>query len=397
MAELNRLWIIGILITGTAGALAQSAPAMQNPGPPATSSLGWKAQQLEQQGRNAEAEQLWRSVLQSQPRNPEALAHIGLDEARQEHYPEAITYYRKALVISPALPDLRLNLGLAYFKSGQFRDAAVEFASELRKHPGDQRLTILIGMSHYGAGEYREAVPYLKQAAASDKQNLPLRLALAHSCMWTKQPQCVLGVYKEILALSADSAEADMLAGEALDETGDNAGALQQFQAAEKADPKEPDVHFGVGYLLWTQKKYDDAAKEFEAEIANDPQHGQSRAFLGDSYLHLNDYGHAQTQLEQAAAIDPRFELVHLDLGTVYANAARNQDALREFQKAIALDPKDSNPHWRLAKLYQSMGRRDEARAEFALVKNMNTEADQSLFNRISSAHKPPEQQQPQQ
>ena len=41
-----------------------------------------------------------------------------------------------------------------------------------------------------------------------------------------------------------------MLAGEALDEMKDKAGATQQFRAAVKADPKEPNVHFGLGYLL---------------------------------------------------------------------------------------------------------------------------------------------------
>jgi len=371
----KRLSWIGLLLAGTA--LAQSGAAFQ-------------ALQLEQQGRSAEAEQIWQVVLQTQPRDAQALAHIGLDEARQQHYTDAVSYYRKALAIDTAIPDLRLNLGLALFKAERFKEAAAEFATELRRHPGDQRLTILTGMAQYGAGDYRNAIPYLKTATARDQQNLPLRLALAHSCMWTKQPQCVMSVYKEILALNADSAEADMLAGEALDEMGDDAGALEQFRAAEKANPKEPDVHFGIGYLLWTHKQYDEAVKEFQAEIANDPAHGQSRAFLGDSYLHLNDDAHARTELEHAAKIDPAFELTHLDLGIVYANAHRDDDAIREFQKAIALDPKDSNPHWRLAKLYQSMGRREEARAEFALVNTMKREADQSLFNRISGGRKTP-------
>ena len=109
------------------------------------------------------------------------------------------------------------------------------------------------------------AVPYLQQAAERDTQNLPLRLALAHSCLWSKQSPCVLKAYREILALNAESAEADMLAGEALDEMKDTAGAIEQFRAAVKANPKEPDAHFGLGYLLWTQKAYAEASSEFEA------------------------------------------------------------------------------------------------------------------------------------
>ena len=40
------------------------------------------AMQLEQQGKNAEAEQAWRSIAKANPRNAEAFAHIGLLEAR---------------------------------------------------------------------------------------------------------------------------------------------------------------------------------------------------------------------------------------------------------------------------------------------------------------------------
>ena len=113
-------------------------------------------------------------------------------------------------------------------------------------------------------GEYAAAIPYLKQAAAADPDNLPFRLSLAQSCLRTKQYQCVLDVYREILTLNAESAEADMLAGEAYDELKNDAEALAEFQAAVKAGPKTPDVHFGYGYLLWRMLKFDEAEKAFQ-------------------------------------------------------------------------------------------------------------------------------------
>ena len=157
---------------------------------------------LEQQGKNSEAETAWRLYMKAHPSNPEPYAHLGLLEARQEHYKEAVPLYRKALAMNPAIPGLRLNLGLALFKGGELKQAIVEFKPLLKSQPPSspeaQRLTILVGMAHYGLGEYAAAAPYLKQAAATDPQNLPLRLALAHSCIWSKQYQCVLDTYHEI-------------------------------------------------------------------------------------------------------------------------------------------------------------------------------------------------------
>ena len=261
---------------------------------------------LEQQGRNAEAEQVWKSIAEANPGNPEAFAHLGLLEARQENYAAAIENYRKALKLAPSMHGLEMNLGLAYFKANQFPDAIKVFSAELRKQPPNspaaQRLTILLGMAHYGMGDYFVAIPYLQRAAKDDPQSLPLRLTLAHSCLWSKQYDCVMEVYKEILALNAESAEADMLAGEALDEKGDDAGAIEQFRAAAKANPKEPNAHFGLGYLLWKQHHFDEAAKEFQAELDNDPADQRTRAYLGDSLVELNQYEQAQPELETAAA-----------------------------------------------------------------------------------------------
>ena len=174
---------------------------------------------LEQQARFPEAELAWAKVTKLEPRNARAYAHLGLIEAHLEHYPEAIAHYRKAQTLDAAIPQLNFNLGLALFKSGNFRDAAATFDSELHKHstPQDaQRLAILTGMADYGAREYAAAIPYLKQATAADQRNLPLRLALAHCYIWTKQWDDAMRVYKEILTINSDSAEADMIAGEAL-------------------------------------------------------------------------------------------------------------------------------------------------------------------------------------
>jgi tetratricopeptide (TPR) repeat protein len=349
---------------------------------------------LEQQGKNPEAEAAWRAYLKDHPTDPEPYAQLGLLEARQEHYKEAAPLYRKALAMNPRVPGLRLNLGLALFKLGDFKGAIPEFTQAFKEadpaSPQAQRLTILIGMSHYGLADYAEAVPFLKKAAAADPQNLPLRLALAHSCLWSKQLPCVMDVYHEILTLNSESAEADMLAGEALDEMKDNEGSTKMFRAAVAANPKEPSVHFGLGYLLWTQKIYPEAAREFNAELANDPQHVQSLVYLGDTEIQLNQPADARPILEKALQLDPAQPLAHLDLGILLSDAGDNEGALRELTLAEKLNPNDVNVHWRLGRLYRTMGKKDEARAEFDKASTLNKAADEDLYKKISNGRARP-------
>jgi tetratricopeptide (TPR) repeat protein len=370
-----------LLLTATFGA-SQTVPRQQEKRAAAIA--------LEQQGRIAEAETEWRDVLSMRPSDAEACAHLGVLEAHQEHYKEAIVFYRKALAINPAMPGVRLNLGLSLFKSGEMKEAIQIFAqllkSERRGSQEEKRLSTLIGMAHFGLGEYAVAVPYLKEAARSDPTNLGFRMALAQSCLSSKQYQCVLDVYREIVDLNAESAEADMLAGEAQDEMLNTEGAIEQFRAAVKADPKVPNAHFGLGYLLWKQSKYDEAAPEFQAELANIPDSAQALTFLADCYIQFGKPADALPLAEKAIQLDPNIAKAHLELGIIYAGSERKEDALREFQTAVKLAPAVADAHWRLARLYQAMGRREDAKLEFDKTSSLHKADNDSIFTKLKAA-----------
>jgi tetratricopeptide (TPR) repeat protein len=187
-----------------------------------------------------------------------------------------------------------------------------------------------------------------------------------------------------------------MLAGEALDEMNDTSGAIEMFRKAVKSKPNEPNVHFGLGYLLWTQKQYPEAIKEFQAELANDPNHAQSLLYIADANIQLNQYADAAPLLEKAIKLDPSVGLAHLDLGILAANDGRNDDALREFLVAEKLIPNDVNVHWRLGRLYRTMGRKEEAKAELDKASTITRSANQELYKKISGGQaKPPGTSQP--
>jgi tetratricopeptide (TPR) repeat protein len=395
MLGMNRILQMGAglaLVLATPFSLGQTTAASDH--------LRQTALALELQAKNPEAETEWLQYLKTHPASAEAYAHLGLLNARQEHYKEAVPLYRKALALNPRFPSLRLNLGLALFKGGDLSGAIAQFKPLLSSASGNsasgdstqaQRLNILLGMAHYGLREYPAAALYLKAAAAKDPQNLELRLSLAHSCLWSKQYQCVLDTYHEILMLNAESAEADMLAGEALDELKDHRAAIQQFRAAVKANPNEPEVHFGLGYLLWTQRQYDEAVIEFQAELANAPDHAQALVYLGDAQIQLNHPELAPPLLEKAIRIDPGLELAHLDLGVLYADAGRQNDALREMKEAARVAPDDVNVHWRLGRLYRSMGKMGQAKAELDKASSITKAVDSALIERMKpGSQKPP-------
>ena len=386
-----QLKLAGAVLLGTSSLLGQSAARTDN--------LRQSAIAFEQQGKIAESREAWRAYLKTHPSDAEPYAHLGLLEARQERYQEAIPLYRKALALNPRLEGLRLNLGLALFKAGDLKGAIPQFSILLKAAPPNSpesvRCKILLGMAHYGLGQYAEAAPYLRSAADVDARNLPIRMALAHSLLWSKQYGKVLEVYKEILALDPESAEADMLAGEALDEMNDTPSAIEMFRKAVKAKPNQPNAHFGLGYLLWTQKQYAEAISEFNAELALDPNHAQSMLYLADSHVQMNQYADAAPLLAKAVKLEPSLGLAHLDLGIIAANEGRNEEALREFLVAEKLTPEDVNVHWRLGRLYRTMGKRAEAKAELDKASSITRTANQELYKKIGGSQAAPPKTEP--
>jgi tetratricopeptide (TPR) repeat protein len=346
--------------------------------------------QLDQHENGTESENALIVSSKAHPTDPVPLARLGLLEAHQGHLPQAIVFYRKAMALKPNMPGLRLNLGLALFKDGQYKEAIQIFTSLLKSQPSSspekQRLNVLVGMSHYGLAEYAAAVPYLKQAADHDPQNLPLLLTLAHSCLLSRQYPCVLDAYHRMIAQNAESAEADMLVGEALDEMKDTNGATREFRAAVQANPKEPNAHFGLGYLLWTQLQFQEASQEFQAELENTPDYSKAMLYLADSDMKLNKNEEARPLLEKVVVMEPTNSMGLLDLGIVYAESNRKEDALREFKAAAALTPDDVNVHMWLGRLYRSTGNASEAKIEFDKAKSLNRSTHDALITVMSEA-----------
>jgi tetratricopeptide (TPR) repeat protein len=344
------------------------------------------AMALEQQGKLPEAAKTWRLVVQKNPRDAAAFASLGVVLSKQGKYDEAAPAYRKALALRANLPGIQLNLGLAEFKQGHFQPAISALTAALAADPNSVQARTLLGLSCYGAKRFAEAAKHLEAAVKSDPANTELHQLLAQSCLWAKNYSCALEEFRQVQQRDPDSAAAHMLSGEALDGLGRAPEAIAEFQAAAKANPREPNVHFGLGYLYWKRHKYDDAKTAFEEELSVDPAHAQALAYLGDITMKENDPEKALPLLNKAVQLKSDLRIAYLDAGAILTGQKRYPEALAALQHAEKLDPTEPDAHYRLGRLYWEMGNAAASQREFAKVRELHKKADEDVNRKIADS-----------
>src|SRR5580700_10023180 len=95
-----------------------------------------RALELHQGGRLAEAEKLYRSVLQADPSQPKAWQFLGVLCGQQGRHDLACEYLGRAVALDPGDAVCHCNLGHAYRSQGRLTEAASSYRQATRMQPG---------------------------------------------------------------------------------------------------------------------------------------------------------------------------------------------------------------------------------------------------------------------
>lgn len=330
-----------------------------------------RARQLQQAGRWADAESAYRAYLKAYPATAEALANLGAVLVRRERYPEAIRQYKQALTMAPSLAPLRLNLGLAFLKSGDRAAALDQFTALVRQEPANRQARQLRAMTLSELERYAEAA---QEYAALMPGDVSVRLGLASAYTNLGRPadaQQVLGPLLE----RRDSAEVELLRGQALFAENRFEEAREAFQLASRLNPKLGDVHLHIGASYWKQQRTAEAIEEWRRELAAHPAEFQPNYTLGAA-LALAGSAEAEPLLRKAAGLKPHNAQALYQLAKLVWQRSKSAEAVSLLERSVQSQPNYREAHYLLASVYQSLGRKAEAAREFALVRKIS---DQEL------------------
>ena len=300
------------------------------------------------EGKLEEAERLYRAILQSQTKHPDASYNLGILAVSLNKAEAALPLFKTALEANPKIEQFWLSYIDALIKENQFEDAkrALKEASknglaESALNVLSQQLTSEIKNPTLAQEELNRLLEHYQNGRYGDAEKLAVSI--------TKQfPQHQLS-WKVLGAL--------------LKQTGRISESLVSNQKAVELAPEDAEAHSNLGVTLQALGKLEDAEASYRQAIELKPDLAAAHYNLGNTLKELGRLEEAEASYRQAIAIKLDYAEAHNNLGNELQELGRLEEAEASYGQAIAIKLDYAEAHSNLGNTLQELGRLEEAEA----------------------------------
>jgi tetratricopeptide (TPR) repeat protein len=292
------------------------------------------------QGQFAEAEANVRRAIAAEPANPSYQNSLGVILRAAGRLDDAEAAYRKAIATWPDYPEPHFNLGLLLEVAGRTDEALAELREAVRLKPDyAQAATRLSGLLQR-LERAEEALGVLEAAAAAKPSSFELTYTRGTVLATLQRHAEAAEALQRASALRPDSLEAALALTNALRDAGRIDDALAACWRALELRPDRAATHSDLNRLAWMASRHDLYLKSFayvREKRGPDPELLQLEAAF-----HLRGEKHAQAEalLREARTMAPgRGDVAGL-LARALAGQGRFEESYPLFVEALNTEPR---------------------------------------------------------
>jgi tetratricopeptide (TPR) repeat protein len=116
--------------------------------------------------------------------------------------------------------------------------------------------------------------------------------------------------------------------------------AKREFEAALQEDPQFAPALSQLADLQMQLKEPANAIELLKKHLAAYPGDAQAHLILGSVYSKIQDYPNAKLEFEQALRLDGNLLPAYLNLGKIYQTTGETGAAIQQYESALALQPR---------------------------------------------------------
>ena len=255
--------------------------------------------------------------------------------------------------------------------------------SELTADSNDTQLFYNKGLKESWQGNWFAAITFFQKATEKNPQDFNAWLQMGFCYHSLGRLQDAIESYKQVIRIKPDHTIAYNNLGYAYQMLGRYQDAVEAYKQAIRINPDYADAHYNLGIAYGNIGRAQDAVESFKQAIRINPDDALAHYNLGVTYDNLGHYQDAVEAYKQAIRIKPDYAEAHCNLGIANGNLSRYQDEIESFKQAIRIRPDYAKAHFNLGITYLQIGDKGSALEEYKILKTLDTELANKLFNLI--------------
>src|ERR1700681_202373 len=176
---------------------------------------------------------------------------------------DALADYRKASELTPKDPEPHLSAGLLHERQKEFSDAEAEYKQVLTLDSNATEAAIGLTNIYMKSGRLAEAEPLLRRLASERPDDAGIHLQLGRVLAAQSKKDDAIAEIQTALKLAPADSDAQREIADLYSSAGKNDLAENTYRALVTTQPKDPELHRGLGQALLLQKKFPEAQQEF--------------------------------------------------------------------------------------------------------------------------------------
>ena len=341
-----------------------------------------KERYLSFNGDYQQSAQVAQQAIKTLPQDRDVIVYLGYDLLHLEKWDDLLALTQKYNDVLPKEPDIPLLAGYVHKHKNQAQEAVNEFTETLKRDPNVVTAYVNRGYMLNDLRRPQDAADDFEAALKREPNNGEAHLGLAYADLDLHKPEGALRHAELAERTMGDSKNIHIIRATAYGRQDLLAKAADEYRAALKFSPDDPDLHLGLANTLFGERRYRETIGELQTAERYKPDTPEIYALLARSYANLGErdntmryvqlaeqHAEAASRHQGHASSPSQLSDILISTGQALSSIGDNDAAMDRFRRAL-LAPGSNRMSVRLA-IAQIMAQQDQteqAQREIALA-----------------------------
>lgn len=232
-------------------------------------------------------------------------------------------------------------------------------------------------------GEFEEALVFFEKATESNPQDPEAWYGLGGCYVGLDRTEDAIAAYRRPVEEDPDNAMAHFILAMVYKTAGQYEAEIASLREVIRIDPANMRARFELARAYGALERTEEQIGAYRELLEDRPEYIPALLDLGIALEKTGRPDEAIGLFTRARDLEPANELIHYNLGVIYSRLRRPEEAIRAYTRAIRSNPRMAPAHFNLGVAYLELGRRKLALDQYEILKGLEADAADSLFEMI--------------